>query len=104
MYGYKGGASGVSGYSSEDFIAAFRRFTSTRGQCSGLYSDQGKTFFGAEKILRQMYMESSDYMQKLVGSLADEDTSWSFNATGAPHLGGVWEAAVKSVKHHIRRV
>ena len=51
----------VTGYSSEDFIAAFRRFTSTRGQCSGLYSDQGTTFVRADRILRQMYMDSSEY-------------------------------------------
>ena len=93
----------VLGYSSDDFIVAFRRFTSTRGQCSGLYSDQGTTFVGANKILRQMYMDSTYYMQMFVGSLADEGTSWTFNAPGA-HFGGIWEAAVKSVKHHIKRV
>ena len=79
----------VTGYSSDDFIAAFRRFTSTRGQCPGLHSDQGTTFVGADKLLRQMYMESSDYMQKLVGLLADEGTSWLFIAPGAPHFGGI---------------
>ena len=69
-----------------------------------MHSDQVTTFVGADMLLRQMYMESSDYMQKLVGSLADEGTTWSFNAPVAPHFGGIWEAAVKSVKHHLRRV
>ena len=43
-------------------------------------------------------------MQKLVGSLANEGTSSAFNSPGPPHFGGIWGTAVKSVKHHIRRV
>ena len=46
-------------------------------------------------------MESSVYMQE---SLTNEGTNWTFNSPGATHFGGIWEAAVKSVKHHIRRV
>ena len=42
----------VTCYTSDDFIDVFRRFTSTRGQCSGLHSDQGTTFVGADKLLR----------------------------------------------------
>ena len=61
----------VTSYSSQDFIAAFRRFTSTRGQCSELFSDQGTTFVGADRILKEMYVESSEYIHELVGSLAD---------------------------------
>ena len=94
----------VTRYSSQDFIAAFRRLTSTKGQCSELLSDQGTTFVGANKILREMYEASSEYMHELLGSLASEGTIWKFNSPGASHFGGIWEAALKSVKHHIRRV
>ena len=94
----------ITGYSSDDFIAAFRRFTSTRGPCTGLFSDQGTTFIGADKALKELYMASSSHMQELQAQLTCEGTTWSFNPPGAPHFGGLWEAAVKSVKYHLRRV
>ena len=46
---------------------------------------------------------SSSYITQIVNSLALKGTSWIFNPPRAPHFGGIWEAAVKSAKHHMRR-
>lgn len=36
--------------------------------------------------------------------LANDSTQWLFNPPAAPHFGGKWEAGVKSVKFHLKRV
>ncbi|KMQ86917.1 gag-pol protein, partial [Lasius niger] len=94
----------VSDYSTDAFLAAFRRFVSRRGLCHTVYSDQGTTFIGADSQLRALFLEANKGNAQLAGQLANDGVRWSFNPPAAPHFGGLWEAAVKSVKHHLRRV
>ncbi|XP_057338496.1 uncharacterized protein LOC130676359 [Microplitis mediator] len=93
----------VTDYSSEGFLKAFRRFTSRRGICRTLRSDCGTNFKGADLILKQLLTGALKESSHLQQHLANDRTQWSFNPPGAPHMGGKWEAAVKSIKYHLQR-
>ncbi|XP_011687437.1 PREDICTED: uncharacterized protein LOC105449751 [Wasmannia auropunctata] len=94
----------VSDYTSEAFIAAFRRFVARRGLCSAIYSDCGTNFVGADKQLRALFRSAGQEVHEILGQLAADGIQWHFNPPAAPHFGGLWEAAVKSTKNHLRRV
>ncbi|XP_028982447.1 uncharacterized protein LOC107045292 [Diachasma alloeum] len=93
----------VSDYSAEGFIAAYRRFSSRRGIAHSLFSDCGTNFLGADKELKKLFSSGSAQSRQLAQLLINDGTQWSFNPPGAPHFGGKWEAAVKSVKFHLTR-
>ncbi|XP_044751645.1 uncharacterized protein LOC123311643 [Coccinella septempunctata] len=50
----------VSDISTDAFIAAFRRFTSRRGLCSAIFSDNGINFVGAQRVLDTEFQKSID--------------------------------------------
>ncbi|XP_039306359.1 uncharacterized protein LOC120358020 [Solenopsis invicta] len=94
----------VTDYTAEAFIAAYKRFTSRRGICVTLSSDCGTTLKGSDAELRRLFSQSTEESTKLATLLANDGTQWKFNPPSAPHFGGKWEAGVKSVKYHLRRV
>ncbi|KMQ88302.1 hypothetical protein RF55_12237 [Lasius niger] len=94
----------VSDLSSASFLAAFKRFTARRGHCRLLISDNGTNFCGAARELRSMFKAASAFYSECATELANSGTEWSFILPGAPHFGGLWEAGVKSVKYHLRRI
>lgn len=91
----------VSDLSTAAFIAAFRRFCARRGLCTNIYSDNATNFVGADAELRTMFSKASP---TIVEKLATTGTTWTFIPPSSPHFGGLWEAAVKSVKHHLKRI
>nr|XP_034195313.1 uncharacterized protein LOC117611471 [Osmia lignaria] len=94
----------VSDLTSASFLAAFRRFISRRGRCATMLSDNGTVFHGADRELRNMFRGASAFYLNAAASLAAEGTDWSFIPPYAPHFGGLWEAGVRTVKHHLRRI
>lgn len=93
----------VSGLDSESFIAALNRLIHLRaGAIHHMYSDNGRNFVGANRIIREareLWLDTN--VQK---HLQDSNIEWHFNPPKAPHQGGLWEAAVKSMKKHLKRV
>ncbi|XP_078049863.1 uncharacterized protein LOC144476616 [Augochlora pura] len=96
----------VSDLTSEAFIAALRRFIARRGFCLNLYSDNGTNFKGANNEFRELreLLRSDDHREKITTFLTERAINWHFIPPQAPHFGGLWEAAVKSFKNHLKRV
>ncbi|XP_055585028.1 uncharacterized protein LOC129737888 [Uranotaenia lowii] len=82
----------VYSLSTTSCIFAVRRFVSRRGAPSEFYSDNGTNFVGASNILQDQIR------QEMMNTFTNCYTKWHFNPPGAPHMGGVWERLVRSVK------
>lgn len=95
----------VSDMTSEAFLAAFKRFSARRGHIAEMWSDNGTTFVGAARQLKELFdVESSSVAVEIADWLASNGTAWHFIPPHSPNFGGLWEAAVKSTKFHLVRV
>ncbi|XP_046869348.1 uncharacterized protein LOC124461992 [Drosophila willistoni] len=86
----------TSDLSTEAFLAAFARFVSRRGCPQQVQSDNGKNFVGASRVLEKDFLNATQ--QKILSHYSHQNLSWHFIPPGAPHMGGLWEAGVKSFK------
>ncbi|XP_076301700.1 uncharacterized protein LOC143219711 [Lasioglossum baleicum] len=93
----------VGDYTTTAFLAALNRFVARRGIPSDLYSDNGTTFQGADRELSRTFRTITKDAN-LASRLAIDGTTWHFIPPATPHFGGLWEAGVKAMKHHLRRV
>ncbi|XP_065354646.1 uncharacterized protein LOC135949114 [Calliphora vicina] len=95
----------TSDISTQAFLAAFARFFSRRGCPSSIYSDNGTAFVGAANILND---DKAHFMsllrRKLIEQYSFGTLEWHFIPPGAPHMGGLWEAGVKSFKSHFKKI
>ncbi|XP_045498277.1 uncharacterized protein LOC123696249 [Colias croceus] len=95
----------VSDLSSSTFLAALRRLAARRGTPRHLYSDNGTNFVGASKILANEFIDQQSILtEDFFTEISEMQIEWHFNAPSWPSAGGLWEAAVKSLKYHLRRV
>ncbi|XP_046408785.1 uncharacterized protein LOC124173310 [Ischnura elegans] len=93
----------VSDMTTAAFIVALRRFIARRGKCNHIYSDSGSNFVGAERELKKLFTDK-ERGRRITDFLSQEGCQWHFNPPNSPHQGGLWEAGVKSIKYHLRRV
>ena len=88
----------LSSLTSDAMVAALRQFIARRGIPSQIVSDNATNFVGARRDLNEL--------EKVVRSGAQSYSSieWLFIPPRSPNFGGLWEAALKSMKRHLRRV
>ncbi|XP_058811177.1 uncharacterized protein LOC131676067 [Topomyia yanbarensis] len=96
----------VTDLSTARFIQALRRFISRRGKCANLWSDNGTNFVGARNQMKELLqnLKNKEHHDAVAKECADVGMQWNFIPPGAPHFGGLWEAAVRSAKTHLLKV
>ncbi|XP_055623310.1 uncharacterized protein LOC129766736 [Toxorhynchites rutilus septentrionalis] len=94
----------VTDLTSDAFIAALKRFVSRRGIPELIECDNGLNFQGAQRQLEELArLFRSQHHQKLVARhFEDDNITFKFIPPRSPNFGGLWEAAVKSLKKHLR--
>uniref|UniRef100_A0A0K8VHT8 Integrase catalytic domain-containing protein n=1 Tax=Bactrocera latifrons TaxID=174628 RepID=A0A0K8VHT8_BACLA len=94
----------VSDLTTEAFLAALKRFFARRGKSQHIYSDNGTNFVGACRRLDRDFKMAIKNNSAVAPILEADKIQWHFGPPAAPHFGGIWEAGVKSVKYHLKRV
>ncbi|XP_058817250.1 uncharacterized protein LOC131680552 [Topomyia yanbarensis] len=87
--------------STDSCIMAIRRFVRRRGSPVEIFSDNGTNFVGASRELQEQIKQINAGCAE---TFTDARTKWTFNPPSAPHMGGVWERMVRSVKVAMRAI
>ncbi|XP_036145656.1 uncharacterized protein LOC118646575 [Monomorium pharaonis] len=95
----------VSDLTASAFIAALRRFVGRRGCPQRIYSDNATNFVGAKNEIKEI----QEFINSNVRNISDEfciphNIEWKFIPPASPHMGGLWEAGIKSCKFYLKRI
>ncbi|XP_053686221.1 uncharacterized protein LOC128735757 [Sabethes cyaneus] len=77
---------------------AISRFQSKFGKPTHIFSDNATCFRGANNEIVKMKRINQECAEELTSPV----TAWHFNPPGTPHMGGIWERMVRSVKEAMR--
>ncbi|XP_032289334.1 uncharacterized protein [Drosophila virilis] len=95
----------VKDLSTTSFLNALKRFILTRSRPSRIWSDNATNFVGAKNELADLnrLFLRDEHVKAVNEFCLTESIEWLFIPPRSPHFGGLWEAAVKTAKHHFYR-
>ena len=88
----------------EACIAALKRFVARRGVPAAIFSDNGTNFIGARNEVIQLKLILAKRRNSISQFATNLGTQWTMIPPRAPHFGGLWEAGVKAVKLHLKKI
>lgn len=96
----------VADLSTASCINAVKRVVARRGRIVEIHCDNATAFVGAD---RDLAMSRNEFLQQFKGDewrhyCLDNGIKFQFIPARSPHFGGIWEAGIKSFKHHFRRI
>ncbi|XP_074029231.1 uncharacterized protein [Leptinotarsa decemlineata] len=83
-------------------ILAIRRFISRRGQPSSIWSDNGSNLTSANRELKEIIRNLDEDLIKR--KMVSQEIDWKFIPLASPHMGGIWERMVRSVKDGLKKI
>ncbi|XP_075265366.1 uncharacterized protein LOC142357699 [Convolutriloba macropyga] len=91
----------VENLTKEDCLDTLKRFTGRRGTPQAIYSDNSTTFIGARGELEFRRLLRDEEFKALINNVASQNhIDWFTIPPRTPHFGGLWGAAVKSMKRN----
>ena len=87
----------VSGYSTQQFLNAYHRFTANRGDPTTVLSDHGSQLLSAAKRVDPTISKDIDW-EKVASSSARSGTTWTFSPVGCSWRNPLAERMVGLVK------
>lgn len=88
----------VSSCETDVFLEALERFINKCGRPSIIYSDNGKTFVGANNWFNKLDWD------RIVREMAIKKIVWKFNPPTAAWWGGWWEILIRLMKDLMKRI
>ncbi|XP_055622489.1 uncharacterized protein LOC129773996 [Toxorhynchites rutilus septentrionalis] len=94
----------VADLSTNAFIMALKRFVARRGRPSVIECDNAKNFLGTSRTLAQLrdQFRSQQHKHSVTTYCSEEGIYFKFIPPRSPNFGGLWEAAVRSFKRHLK--
>ncbi|XP_062539147.1 uncharacterized protein LOC134207441 [Armigeres subalbatus] len=87
----------------ELMAASYGCFIARHGRPQHIYCDNATNFVGAGREIRNLF-RSQQHRHSVSNETSSQSIQFHFIPAKSPNFGGLWEACVKSMKHHLRRV
>lgn len=96
----------ASDMTTNTFLGCLKRFISRRNKPTKIYCDNASYYRGANNVLKELYesLNSTEHQNKIIDFSNSERISFHFIPSYSPVFGGLWEAGIKSIKYHMKRV